>query len=146
MKVLLENDSPYKKGCIYTVLSEVEKQLNQEGIETKMYWLGNAPLAGCIDCGKCKDLHKCVFDDGVNEFREVAKEYDGSVFGTPVYCVAMNGRRKSFLDRLFFSDLWGQNYTFTHKPVACAVSARHAGATNAYDKINSILTIIKCQL
>ena len=36
MKVLLVNGSPNKKGCTYTALCEVEKELNKNGIETAL--------------------------------------------------------------------------------------------------------------
>lgn len=136
MKVLLVNGSPHQIGCTYTALHEVEKTLNECGIETEMYWIGNQPLAGCIDCGKCRNLHHCVFDDGVNAFRDKAKVFDGFIFGTPVYYASMNGHMKSFMDRLFFSDLWGGNNTFSHKPTAAVISARRAGTTNTFDELN----------
>lgn len=43
MKVLLVNGSPHKEGCTYTALTEVEKALNEEGIETEIFWIGNRP-------------------------------------------------------------------------------------------------------
>ena len=34
MKVILVNGSPHEKGCTYVGLTEVEKALNENGIET----------------------------------------------------------------------------------------------------------------
>lgn len=136
MKVLLINGSPHKNGCTYTALTHAAKVLQEQDIETKIYWIGNRTIRGCLDCGKCREIKKCVIDDSVNEFREMAKEYDGYVFGTPVYFAGMNASLKCFMDRLFFSDMWGQNNTFTFKPAAAAVTARRSGATEAYDQIN----------
>ncbi len=45
MKVILVNGSPHEKGCTYTALKEVEKTLNQNEIETEIFWLGNKPVA-----------------------------------------------------------------------------------------------------
>jgi len=50
MKVLLVNGSPHKNGCTYTALTEVAKTLNEEGIDTEIFWIGIKPLAGCIAC------------------------------------------------------------------------------------------------
>ena len=36
MKVLLINGSPHAKGCTYTALTEVDKELNNAGIETEI--------------------------------------------------------------------------------------------------------------
>ena len=77
MKVLLVNGGPHKEGCTYTALSEVAKELNNEGIETEIFWIGIKPVAGCIACHKCFENGKCVFNDVVNEFAEKCKEADG---------------------------------------------------------------------
>lgn len=108
MQVLLVNGSPHEKGCTYTALSHVAKALEQQNVKTKIYWIGNKAIHGCMDCGKCSELHQCILQDNVNAFRELAKEYDGYVFGTPVYYAGMNGSMKAFMDRVFFSDLWGR--------------------------------------
>lgn len=55
MKVILVNGGPHKEGCTYTALREVADALEQNGIETEIFWLGNDPVAGCIDCGYCKN-------------------------------------------------------------------------------------------
>ena len=82
MKVLLVNGSPHKEGCTYTALSEVGKALEAEGIEVGTFWIGVKPLSGCIACKTCVSKHKCVFDDTVNQFLDIAGEYDGFVFGS----------------------------------------------------------------
>ena len=53
MKVLLVNGSPHKEGCTYTALAEVGAALNQSGIGTDVFWIGNKPLSGCIACKAC---------------------------------------------------------------------------------------------
>lgn len=80
MKVLLVNGSPHKEGCTYTALCEVSGALNENGIGTDIFWIGNKPLAGCIACKKCWENNKCVFVDSVNEFLDIAGDYDGFVF------------------------------------------------------------------
>ena len=47
VKVLLVNGSPHQKGCTYTALSEVASALNEEGIDTDFYWIGNKPILNC---------------------------------------------------------------------------------------------------
>lgn len=113
MKVLLVNGSPHKEGCTYTALTEVEKSLNKEGIETDIFWIGNKPISGCIACKACVKLKKCVFNnDKVNEFIEIAKDYDGFIFGTPVHWAAASGAIISFLDRVFYADSCGGRKSF----------------------------------
>ena len=53
MKVLLINGSPHPKGCTYTALSTVAKQLEKHGLSTQMLHIGHKAVRGCIACGKC---------------------------------------------------------------------------------------------
>ena len=137
MKVLLINGSPHQKGCTYTALSEVASALNEEGIETTVYWIGNKPIGGCIGCFQCAKKQKCVFDDKVNEFTALATDYDGFIFGSPVYFSGMNGSLMSFMDRVFFAGPKHKDGNpFAFKPAAAVVSARRAGTTSALDQMN----------
>lgn len=83
MKVLLINGRPHREGCTYTALCEVSRALNDNGVDTDIFWIGNKALSGCIACKKCQGTGKCVFQDSVNEFLEIAGDYDGFVFGLP---------------------------------------------------------------
>ena len=140
MKVLLVNGGPHKEGCTYTALNEVAKELNKEGIETEIFWIGLKPISGCIACRKCFEKGKCVFDDVVNDFAEKAKEADGFVFGTPVHYAAASGAITSFMDRLFYSTFTNPNI-FRLKPAAAVVSARRAGTTATFEQINKYFTM-----
>ena len=68
MKVLLVNGSYHEHGCTATALNEVAKALNDNGVETEIYWIGQNAVNGCKGCWSCKKTKKCVIDDGVNEF------------------------------------------------------------------------------
>ncbi len=140
MKVLLVNGGPHKEGCTYTALSEVAKELNNNGIETEIFWVGIKPISGCIACHKCSEIGKCVFDDVVNKFAEKAKEADGFIFGTPVHYAAASGAMTSFMDRLFYSTFSNPNI-FRLKPAATVVSARRAGTTATFDQLNKYYTM-----
>lgn len=142
MKVLLVNGSPHKSGCTNRALEEVAATLQKEGIETEMFWIGNKPIGGCIACKRCVQTGKCVFDDVVNACREKAYEADGFVFGTPVHYGAASGNMTAFMDRLFYSELGGnQNKAFYLKPAATVISARRAGTTATFDQMNKYFTI-----
>ncbi len=141
MKVLLVNGSPHKKGCTWTALTEVAKTLNKEGIETEIFWIGIKPLAGCTACKSCAKKGRCMFDDTVNEFLDIAKDADGFVFGSPVHYAAASGALTSFMDRAFYTDMQAGRQTFYLKPAAAVVSARRAGTTATFDQINKYFTI-----
>ena len=142
MKVLLVNGGPHQHGCVYTALEEVSKELNNEGIETEIIWLGLRPIAGCIACKKCAENGKCVFDDIVNEFVEKAKDADGFIFGSPVHYASATGAITSFMDRVFYSaSCAGKISRFMFKPAAVISSARRAGTTATYDQLNKYFGI-----
>jgi len=141
MKVILVNGSPHKNGSTYTSLLEVEKTLNNEGIETEIYQIGTEPIASCRGCGACAKLGKCVIDDRVNEFIEMAKNADGFIFGSPVHFAAPYGNLISFMNRVFYAGSRSGEYTFRLKPAACVVCARRAGATSAFEQLNKFFTI-----
>ncbi len=137
MKVLLVNGSSHKQGCTYTALSEAAKTLNDEGIETEIFQLGNPEIRDCCGCQACKTTGKCVFDDIVNDFIEKAKNADGFIFGTPVYYAHPSGRLLSLLDRAFYAG----GYAFAYKPGAAVASARRSGTTASFDVLNKYFTI-----
>jgi len=137
MKVLLINGSPNAKGCTYTALSEVEKILNENNIETEMIQIGNKAIRGCIGCGGCKSTKRCVFeDDLVNEVIAKMEGADGLIIGSPVYFASPNGNLMSMLDRMFYA-----GDCFAHKPAAAVVSARRAGTTVSLDDLNKYFSI-----
>lgn len=137
MKVLLVNGSSRKNGCTAAALTEVEKSLHEEGIETETVFIGNQPLSDCIACGTCREKGVCVFDDVVNQIVEKAKTCDGFVFGSPVYYAHPSARLLAVMDRAFYS---GGKY-FAFKPAAAVLSARRAGTTASFDVINKYFTI-----
>lgn len=137
MKVLLINGSPKAFGSTFTALSEVEKMLNQDGIETEIIQIGNGAMQGCTACLGCDRSDQCVFDDLVNVVAKKAQTADGFIFGSPVYYASGNGSLISFLDRLFYS----QSEYLKHKPGAAVVIARRAGTTATLDQLNKYFLI-----
>ena len=144
MKVLLVNGSPNREGCTYTALSEVAGALNGEGIETDFFWIGKKAVNGCIACRRCAETGKCIQDDLVNRFTDMAGEIDGFIFGSPVYYAGMNGALKAFMDRVFFSTYRADPNPFRFKPAAAVVSARRAGTSSALDQLTSTFSTSRC--
>ena len=137
MKVLLVNGSPHIDGTTKFALKEVEKSLNEEGIETEIIDLGSNPINDCVACNYCKNNNECIFNDIVNEFNKKAKEADGFIFGSPVYFAHPTGRILSFLDRVFYSN----KSIFKNKVGASIVVSRRSGTTASFDILNKYFTI-----
>lgn len=137
MKVLLINGSPRKDGNTAIALNEMIKVFEKEGIETEIMHIGHKDIRGCIACGKCRQLGKCVFDDIVAEAGEKLAQADGLVVGSPVYYASANGTVTSFMDRLFYS-----NRSDLRMKVGASVAvARRGGQTTTFDQLNKYFTI-----
>ncbi|MCR4742486.1 MAG: flavodoxin family protein [Treponema sp.] len=137
MKVLLVNGSPRPKSNTLLGLQEMEKIFQEEGIETEIIKIGNKDIRGCIACGRCGQLGRCVFDDEVNDFAKKFEQADGMVVGSPVYYSAPNATVQAFLQRLFYSS----HFDKTMKVGAGFVCARRGGTTASFDVLNKYFTI-----
>ena len=137
MKVLLVNGSPRKEGNTALALNEMAKVFAAEGIEAITVQVGSQNVRGCIACGKCRELGKCVFDDVVNEYAKVFEECDGIVVGSPVYYASANATLIAFLDRMFYSTRFDK----TMKVGASVVVARRGGLSSTFDELNKYFTI-----
>ncbi len=140
MKVLLINGSPRRDGNTHMALTEVANSLQAGGVQAEIYWIGNKPVQGCIACGKCKQLGRCVFKDDLYEGirAHVENGIDGLIIGSPTYYAGPAGSLCAILDRVFYS--LGAKLQF--KPAASVVVARRGGASTTYDRLNKYFTIL----
>lgn len=137
MKVLMVNGSPHKKGCTQTALEEVASTIKEAGIDVDYYWIGNKPIHQCVSCYACHKRNECIFrDDGVNDFVKLAFDYDGFIFGTPVYYAGPAGGMINFMNRVFFSASNMDPHPFKFKPAAAVASARRTGTITTLDQMN----------
>lgn len=136
MKVLMINGSPHENGTTSRALKEIANVLENEDIQTEIITIGDKKIVGCIACGACSKLGKCITNDIVNEIIDKLKNSDGLVVGSPVYYSSMNGSLKSLLDRVFFG-----KSCFANKPAAAIAVARRAGTTETVDAINKYFMI-----
>ena len=137
MKVLMINGSPRPNGNTSIALGEMEKIFAAEGIETEIIQIGSKAIRGCIGCGKCAELGKCVFDDAVNEIASKVEACDGLVVGSPVYYASANATLVAFLTRLFYSTPFDK----TMKVGAAVAVARRGGLSSTFDELNKFFTI-----
>ena len=137
MKVLLLNGSPRKSGNTSIALEEMRKVFEAEGVEAEIVQVGNQDVRGCVACGGCGKLGKCVFDDVVNELAPKFEAADGLVAASPVYYASANATLIAVLDRLFYST----HFDKTMKVGASVVCARRGGCSATFDELNKYFTI-----
>lgn len=137
MKVLMLNGSPRVNGNTTRALAEMERVFAAEGIEVEIVHVGNQDARGCIACGACARLDRCVFDDVVNALAPKFVACDGLVVASPVYYASANGTLVSVLDRLFHSC----HCSKVMKVGASIAVARRGGCSATFDQLNKYFTI-----
>ena len=115
----------------------MRKVFAEEGVETEIVQVGNKDVRGCIACGRCGELGRCVFDDVVNEIAEKFEKADGLVVASPVYYASANATLIAVLDRLFYSS----HFDKTMKVGASVVCARRGGCSATFDELNKYFMI-----
>lgn len=137
MKVLMLNGSPRVNGNTERALEEMKVVFESEGVEVELIQVGNKAIRGCMACGGCRKIGKCVFDDGVNELVRKFAQSDGLIVGSPVYYASANATLIAVLDRMFQSS----GFDKTMKVGACVAVARRGGTTATFDELNKYFTI-----
>ena len=137
MKILMLNGSPRANGNTAAALREMEMVFAAQGIATETIHIGHRDIRGCIACGRCAELGRCVFDDLVNEIAPKFAACDGLVVGSPVYYASANASLVAFLTRLFYSTPFDK----TMKVGACVVAARRGGLSATFGELNKFFTI-----
>ena len=137
MKVLIISGSPRPEGNTQTACREMVSVFEEEGIEAELLRVGSMDIRGCIACGRCGELGRCVFDDIVNEAARKLEEADGLVVASPVYYASANATLIALLDRLFYSSRFDK----TMKVGASVVIARRGGCSATFDELNKYFTI-----
>lgn len=137
MKTLIINGSPRVNGNTTIAINEMVKVFKDEGVEVDVVQVGNKEVRGCIACGRCAEIGKCVFEDVVNELAPKFEEADGLVVASPVYYASANATLIAVLDRLFYST----HFDKTMKVGASVVCARRGGCSATFDELNKYFTI-----
>ena len=137
MKVLIINGSPHSNGNTAASLDEMSAIFKNEGIEVETITIGDQLIRGCVGCGACYKIKKCIYDDIVNELAVKFEEADGMVIGTPVYYAAANSTLTACLDRLFYSTRFDKRM----KVGAAIAVARRGGLSSTFDQLNKYFTI-----
>lgn len=137
MKVLMLNGSPRSGGNTAAALHEMEQVFQAEGVETETIQVGGQQIRGCVACGGCAKLGRCVYDDAVNQLAPKFEACDGLVVGSPVYYASANATLVALLTRLFYSTPFDK----TMKVGASVVAARRGGLSATFDELNKFFTI-----
>lgn len=138
MKALLINGSARANGNTRIALEEVGKTLKENGVDYEIVGIGPKPVHGCIACGRCREMGRCVFDDDpCNLFAEKLAASDALIVGTPTYYGQPNGALLAVMQRLFYS----RSDLAMNKPAAGIAVCRRGGATAALQSLTMMFQL-----
>ena len=137
MKVLFICGSPHKHGNTRVAVDEMISVFKGYDVETEVVYVGGKEVRGCMGCGSCVNLGKCVINDDVNVLAEKFSQADGLVLASPVYYASANGALIACLDRLFYS----AGFDTRMKVGASIVVARRGGCSATFDQLNKYFSI-----
>jgi multimeric flavodoxin WrbA len=101
MKVVAVNGSGRTDGNTAVLANAVLRGAAENEAETMLLQLGEMDLAGCNACEACKKTRKCVINDDMGRFYDIAPESDVLVLASPIYLDHVTAQMKAFLDRLY---------------------------------------------
>ena len=143
MKVLGINCSPRRGGNTETLINEVFKSLEKQGIKTEFFQLGGKEVNGCIACMKCrkkKDGFCHQKNPVINNCIERMLKADAIIIGSPVYYADVTADCKALLEIAGFA-LGSMGKPLRHIPGAAVIAVRRGGAVHAFDSINHFFFI-----
>ena len=109
-KVIAINGSPRKNNNTATLIGEALKGAHAAGADTSLIHLYDLQYKGCISCFSCKrkgqiKLGKCFMKDDLSIILDEVMECDALILGSPIYLSDITGAMRSFMERLYFSNL-----------------------------------------
>lgn len=143
MKVVAFNGSGRKDGNTYLILQTVLKELENEGIETKLIQMAGSMIQGCTACHKCRELKnmRCAIEtDPFNAYFSEIHAADGILLGSPVYFADITAGMKALVERAGFVARANGN-ALRRKIGAGVLAMRRAGANHALASLNHLFLI-----
>ena len=126
--------SPKTNGNTARLVEAMLSVIDNENILIKKIELSKLKkINHCMGCDSCKknDLHKCIFDDGLNEVIAEVRNSDLLVIACPIYFFNFNSLTKAFIDRLFYSSEINNNENILRGKKICILITY--GLTNVID-------------
>ena len=140
MKAVCILGSPKNKGNTATIVSEIARALEKNGIQTALYQLSDLDIGYCSGCKSCDTTGKCVQADDVQKIAGELFDSQLVIVASPSYWGDVTGQMKVFIDRC--TPYCNTNpsrlpITSTTKGVAVAVRA----GSNKEENMNLVNTI-----
>jgi len=96
--------SPVPEGNTAHLLDRALKGAEDSGCTVEKIVVANLCFEACQEMMFCRDHETCIMDDDMQQLYPKLREADGLILATPVMCMGIPGKLKSFIDRcqIFF--------------------------------------------
>ena len=101
MRVLGVNGSGRRGGNTAVLVDAFLAGAREAGADTQMFELADWEIRGCTACKRCKETHRCVIGDDMQQFYDVAPETDMLVLASPVYLDHITAQLMAFIQRTY---------------------------------------------
>jgi multimeric flavodoxin WrbA len=103
--------SPVSDGNTAHLLERALKGAEDAGCTVEKIVLTNFSFEACQEMMFCREHETCIMDDDMQQLYPKIREVDGFILATPVMCMGIPGKLKSFMDRcqVFFMAKYMRN-------------------------------------
>ncbi len=91
--------SPLPEGNTARLLDRALKGAEDAGCSVEKINLATLGFEDCQEMFFCKDHETCTMDDDMQELYPKIRDADGIIIASPIMCMGLPGKLKSFMDR-----------------------------------------------
>jgi len=91
--------SPVPEGNTARLLDQALKGAEDAGCTVEKIVLTDLSFEACKEMMFCSEHETCIIDDDMQQLYPKLREADGFILATPVMCMGIPGKLKSFMDR-----------------------------------------------
>ena len=136
MKVLGVNGSGRSGGNTAVLVRGFLEGAREAGCPTQMFELADWQVRGCAACKGCKQTQRCVVEDDMKRFYEIAPEMDVLFLASPIYLDHITAQLMAFIQRTYcYLGISLENY-YPRKTARAALGITYgAGGPEAYQYV-----------
>lgn len=132
------------KSVTYKIIKSITEKVRTECIINNITPM-NKKVYQCRGCSKCFYTGKCQLagNDDMQKNKEMIKEADLVIIGSPVYLASISGSLKVFLDRVAY---WTHLLYLKGKPTVIVLTSSGNGSQMAIDYLSYIVSCMGAKI
>jgi NAD(P)H-dependent FMN reductase len=91
--------SPLPEGNTARLLDRALEGAKDAGCSVEKIAVANLSFEACQEMFFCRDHDTCIMDDDMQQLYPMLREADAIIIATPIMCMGIPGKLKSFMDR-----------------------------------------------